>query len=283
MSSKFKSGLERLIKTDFSWFPGGLTIKISIFRIASRLRGKKLLTETEYGEEMYVNLNDVAVSWDIVKSNFDRGTTEIIESIVSEGDNVFDIGANIGYYSVLISREIGEDGFLTCFEPEKTNYDFLRSNLEPLSFSNHALEKKAVSAKRGSINLSIDKYNRGAHTVESTSNSGIDVETTTIDRYMEESSIESLDFIKIDVEGHEGKVLEGGETTISHQKPKIILEFNDTYWGEINTRALRMLNKRGYEFYKIEEPSGNKEKQDVKSIVNSSGHFNLLCRVEGSM
>lgn len=280
MISKNDSVIEKLISMDFSWLPGGITTKIFIVRLISRIRGNRILTETNYGEKIYVNLNDIAVSWDVIRSKFDKGTTRVIEAVVNEGDQVLDIGANIGYYSVLISREVGGKGRLICFEPEKANYNILKSNLKRGRLDNYILEDSAVSIQCGSATLSLDKYNKGAHRVDPDIKSGINVETVTIDQYFEDKTIEDLDLIKIDVEGSEGKVLSGGKETITTYKPKIILEFNDSYWNDTDTKALEMLRKQGYDFYKIKEPSGEKEKLDIEAIVDSSGHFNLFCLSE---
>ena len=134
---------------------------------------------------------------------------------------VFDVGANVGLYTRLIKESLPTTTSIHSFEPTKHAFKQLLANVAGLS--NVHLNNLGLSDKKGSIELFSDVagsglgsvYNRrldhfGVHNTKKEQ-----IEMTDIDSYCKEHKIARIDFLKIDVEGHELKVLEGAKNMLS--------------------------------------------------------------------
>lgn len=135
------------------------------------------------------------------KGKFEKFETELVKKEVKEGDIVLDVGANIGYYTLIFSKAVGRRGKVFAFEPEPNNFILLQKNVQINNLENVTLIQKAVSKKSGKIYLYLCDYNHGQHrTYESPRcNSSISVDCITIDDYVESASLNKINFIKMDV------------------------------------------------------------------------------------
>ena len=127
--------------------------------------------------------------------------TELVKKEVKKGYTVIDIGANIGYYTLLFAKLVGKEGKVYAFEPEPNNLDLLKKNIEVNNYKNVIIEQKAVSDTTKSVNLFTAKQGIGEHRINFSwfGNNGIEVEAIKLDDYINEK----IDFIKIDIEGAE--------------------------------------------------------------------------------
>lgn len=91
--------------------------------------------------------------------------TELVKKEIKKGDVVLDIGANIGYYTLIFAKLVGEDGKVFVFEPAPTNFSFLKKNVEINSYKNVVLVQKAVSNKTGKLKLYLSEDNIGDHRI----------------------------------------------------------------------------------------------------------------------
>ena len=138
---------------------------------------------------------------------------EIIKENVKSGDSVIDVGANLGFFTLPLSRFVGDKGRVFSFEPEPENFRALEKNILINKLQNVTLENLAISNENGTTKLFISE-DHGAHTIfEQTSHKvtgkSIDTHTIRLDDYFLEKSIDEISFIKIDVEGVEFEVLKG--------------------------------------------------------------------------
>lgn len=135
----------------------------------------------------------------------ERWETEQARRIIRSGDVVLDIGANIGYYSVLFSQLVGS-GQVYAFEPSTRNLPVLRENLRRNRIENVQVVEAALSDRRGVANL-------GGNTLD-TLRIGDDYRgesvTGDLDEWAEAADLRCLDFVKADIEGHEIPMLRGG-------------------------------------------------------------------------
>lgn len=159
---------------------------------------------------------------------FEKESTALIYRFLKEGDVVLDVGANIGYYSILFARLVGTRGQVHCFEPTEFYGKVLKKNIETNKASNVFIHSFGLSNKSDSLPISIgyssatihDPYN-GQYTTS--------VETirlASLDEVIDKVGIKKIDFIKIDVDGHEPLFIQGAIKTIKKFKPKILLEVN---------------------------------------------------------
>ena len=161
----------------------------------------------------------------------------------------FDIGANFGYYSVLLASRVGAECTVHAFEPNPPTFERLQRNAGLNSLSNVKTYCLGFSDVSGSAAVIEPAGNSGAtHLVE-----GAGVELTTLDRFCQVRQIRRLDFIKIDVEGFEEKVLAGAAETLARFKPIIVIELNPGTLkraGSSVQRVAALLGEHGYTLFK---------------------------------
>jgi FkbM family methyltransferase len=154
---------------------------------------------------------DIFVSDQILKHGiWEPCETELFCRLIRPGNTVLDIGANIGYYTSIASRLIGEAGKVFAFEPEPRNFGVLDWNARNSEFDNIVAINQAVADYVGECSLHISPENLGHHSVlESIEHNAIEaVSVTSLDDYFADN-LPKTNFVKIDVEGGEQKVLEG--------------------------------------------------------------------------
>lgn len=206
-----------------SW-PYGETIEIS---------GSKMYVDVT--KEPSISLRKTFESYAINQIH-EKTTTELFKKYVKEGNTVVDLGANIGYFSLLSSKLVGKSGRVFSFEPEPKNFKYLSKNIEINGYSQDSAFQKAVSDKNGKTKLYICSYDTGHHTInqhegiESYSHGRkleenfIEIDTITLDSFMEGKG--EVNFIKIDVEGAEMLALMGMDRVLRENKDiKLVIEF----------------------------------------------------------
>jgi len=221
-------------------------------------------TKTKDGFGLYVDPNDTVISKTICfNGEWEPQLANFFKKIVKKGMNVIDIGANIGYFTILFSKLVDPPGSVIAFEPSPRNFDFLKKNVISNSLKNVQLVQKAVSNNVGHESFFLSKVNFGDHRLEGlpvddTDNSRdvITTEVTTLDDYLNGSR---LDFCKIDAQGAEMKVLEGGIKTIEKNNDlKMAIEFSPRHLSAMGAEPMDFLKKiKGfgfniYDLYNIE-------------------------------
>lgn len=160
---------------------------------------------------------------------YEKPVDHAIRKFLSEDSVFLDIGANIGYFS-LLSATIARKGMICSFEPAPAVFQHLKKNIAENNFENIRLIQSAVGGRTGKAMIYLaDEKNIGMSSLIQPENySGIAAETDvqTIDHWIAESGLTKTDLIKIDVEGSEYDVLMGMTNTIRNFKPVIILESN---------------------------------------------------------
>lgn len=268
------------------------------------------------GSKMYINLNEENVglrntfSAYVMNRTHEKTTTEIFRKIIKPGNTFFDLGANIGYFSLLASKHVGEKGSVFSFEPEAKNFFYLKRNKEVNNYENMFPFQKAISNKNGTLSLFFCKYDSGHHTINqysgidvyshgrSTEKVSVEVETQTLDDFIREQKIEKVDVMKIDVEGSEALVVEGAKNTFSSNKDiKIIIEFFPILLEKMGSNPAALIDSlikdfnfnvfvigndysmegKGVEFTKIQN---SKEIMDM--VKDKEDHFNLYVSRESS-
>jgi len=135
------------------------------------------------------------------------------------GDIVFDIGAYVGDTALWFSKAVGPQGKVYAFEPEPGNFEKLKANLERNNVTNVIPLQLALSENEGEMQVA----SAGGSSIMTQARTGTSVKVTTIDKFVGANKLPRVDFIKMDVEGHELKVLEGAHETIQAFKPSLAL------------------------------------------------------------
>lgn len=164
------------------------------------------------------------------------GTYEIpIQNIFAQhletGAVFYDIGANVGFFSIVAAKLVGDSGKVFAFEPGKDNAQAIRHNAALNNFNQIEVIEKAISNTSGSGQLLLAKYS-GGHALATADAppdlaGEITVDIVSIDDLIGQKLIEPPNFVKVDVEGAELDVLKGMKETIKTYQPTIIYEVDD--------------------------------------------------------
>ena len=176
---------------------------------------------------------------------FNRIEPEQTEAIVREvepGQTFFDVGANVGYYSILASRLVGSKGRVVAFEPVVRNIAFLQQHVMLNRARNVQIMPFAVSASEGFSRFCSGPYTSMGKLVPDRETGDMTVATVTLDRITQRLEIVP-DVIKIDVEGAEMEVFQGGDQLLRTSRPKIFLS---THSAELRTECIGHLESLGY-------------------------------------
>ena len=223
---------------------------------------KNYKIQTYFDNKIRINLN--LEDW-IQKQVFYFGRYEIEKKetlfwqyLIKENNYVFDIGANIGYYTLQAAARIGASGRVYAFEPVTVTYNKLNTNIQLNSFTNIIAQNLAVSNKKGFIELFVaSEASTGSSSVSFHKDfSGVKekVQTIRIDDYIKENNIYKVDIIKIDVEGCEPMVIEGALITMKNLKPLILIEVLDERLNTINSSKedlYKLFQENKYSPYEI--------------------------------
>jgi FkbM family methyltransferase len=154
-----------------------------------------------------------------------------IKRYVAAGDTVYDVGANIGYVSLSLSKQVGPTGRVIAFEPVPRNVELLRMNIENNKLGNVQVLDAAASDGSGDAVIRIAGNLATASLTwhrDDPSATEIRIKTVAIDPLVNAGELGEPTFVKIDVEGAEGQVLQGMQRTIAGARPVLFVECSDT-------------------------------------------------------
>jgi FkbM family methyltransferase len=175
---------------------------------------------------------------------------------VQPGDVVVDVGAHIGRYTLAAATTASR---VVAIEPDPANFTALTRNVELNRFRNVLLMNCAVSDRAGPRTLHLARGpNRGMSSLElgwreagnSSPQESVEVSCDTLDRVLAPADLKRIDWLKVDVEGHEVQVLSGASSTLGMTN-KMILEVS----RDLEDRCRRMTADLGFELLDVEHGS----------------------------
>jgi len=243
------------------------------------------------GHKMYLAPAGRYPSPDMIHDRYESATTQLFKQLLKPGMTVIDVGANVGYFSLLAADLVGTNGKVYAFEPEPENYNLLLTNIQINSYGNIETRAEAVSNTCGSIKLFLSELDNGSHSINEAGARGVaatlSVKTTTLDAFLEGEGWPAVNLLKIDVEGAELMVLEG----MKHfgQKSdgiKLVIEYCPFLIKAAGAQPLDLLQKiisMGFQIRFVDEKNGGmlSEDADLESVTSGllrqETYMNLLC------
>jgi FkbM family methyltransferase len=180
---------------------------------------------------IYFNVYEPHVKW-------------LLRSLLEPGKSFFDIGAHVGYYTLLAAHAVGPKGVIHSFEANPGTFELLSKNVRRNDFGRILLNRVALTDMNGEVRFCIDEIRPAS---SSLSGKGADrltelsVPSVTLDSYIESNSVTMLDLIKIDIEGGEVRVFRGGQETLSRFRPDIVGEFSKEMMTRESTGEQEMI------------------------------------------
>jgi len=190
-----------------------------------------------------------------VRGVFARAETDLCRKLIKPGDVVVDLGANIGYFTLIFAGLVGEHGHVFAFEPEAANFELLSRNVALNDYGNVTLAQKAVSSTNGTARLYVTENPTDHRLYDSHDGRAyVNVDTVRLGDFLAGKAT-SVDFIKMDIQGAEGRALEGMLPLFTaNPNLKLMTEFwpyGMHLFGTSPSDFLQMLLDAGLSLYEV--------------------------------
>jgi FkbM family methyltransferase len=175
------------------------------------------------GSKMYVRPRDGAIDRELLMTKiYEKAETSVFHKFIRRGMTVLDLGANIGYFTLIAAKLVGPEGKVFAFEPEPANFSLLQRNVNINGYENVTLVQKAVSDKNGveELYLCSDSWGHSLCSFKRDEDL-ISVPVTSLDQFFSDDI--AIDFIKMDIEGAEGKAVQGMERILGKGDVKVMI------------------------------------------------------------
>jgi FkbM family methyltransferase len=235
---------------------------------------------------MYVRAEDGGVAHQLIMyRQYEPYESKLVREYLKPGMTVYNIGANLGYYTLLASECVGPHGSVYAFEPAPENFELLKRTATENKLANVELFPSAVGATSGAATLSLSRTNSGDHQLQMVvTRDHIVVDVISIDAFVSEGHAPP-DAIIMDVQGAEFDVLKGAFELLA-SKHSLIL-FTEFWHSGLDERhpngaaeMLTILDNAGFQLTLIDEKGRTLEKTSPNELLQRfSGNLeaNLLC------
>lgn len=249
------------------------------------------MVSTAEGFRIYVDPTDYAVGHTIARTGvYEPDVTAVVRRDLEPGNTFVDIGANVGWFSLLGASLVGPGGRVVAVEPNPSNVALLTKSAGENGFANLEVLTVALSDRSSAVALETDGSNGRIVPIEGPPQSPVRaswvVAAQPLDELLATMALSRVDLVKLDVEGAEPLVLRGAASTLARYRPLIITEFfpralDASPWGDA-PGYLDMLRQLGYRLLVIgagEGPARHGASDDlIMSLANQPGcdQLNLL-------
>jgi len=245
------------------------------------------------GHKMYVNVRDRWIGpYLLAGVNYEKFETQLFKDAIKPGCVVVDIGANIGYYTLLAARRAGNTGRVYAFEPGPEAFKLLLKNIQLNNYTNVIPVPKAVADRSTKVKLylhpvdyctvSFDERN-----IRPEKGYSMETQTVSLDEFFgSDAKEQKIDVIKTDAEGAEGLIVAGADKVLKTPGLTVFFEFWPFGLNHIGSDPLQLLEKlRGYGFkiQMIDEDAQALKPLDTQKVLavikeqdKNEDSFNLL-------
>lgn len=238
--------------------------------------GYNQLAEAVDGYCLY-NKNDTYIGKAIEKyGEYSALEMTFLKQLCGFGDLIVEIGANIGTHTVALAKQVGQQGKVLAFEPQRLVFQTLCANIALNSLKNVDCHWAAMGAENSMVTVPepdpCTQNNFGGVSLLNVQQ-GQQIRCHTLDSLL---SLPQVKLIKIDVEGMEAEVLQGGKQLIQKFKPLLYIE-NDRI--EKSAELMQLINSLGYRMYWHRPPLFNPENYyaETENIYSGIVSVNMLC------
>ena len=197
---------------------------------------------------------------------------------LEKGDLVVDIGANIGWYSLVLGHNTQAD--ILAFEPDPSNFSLLQDNLKINNCDNVKAYNKAIGDAEGVLSLFLYKsYNTGRHSFIKQKNSvgTVDVPVINLDHFLTAEGMQHrpIKLLKIDIEGYEYTALRNAVLSLQ-QTQNIITEFSPDLMkaaGQSPASYIELLKNAGFNLWEID--NAGLHVPDFDAVINENKQINI--------
>ena len=215
------------------------------------------------GYRIRVNLSEMTggdLYWGVPR--LDEAERVVFASLLRPGDVVFDVGENIGLYTLTALSVIGPKGEVYAFEPSPISRGLLEQTLAINEIHTVKVEPVGLSDHEGAATLYLNSQS-GCTSLGETGRGTVygvkEIPLMTLDTYVDTRAVHRIDCIKVDVEGFEGDILAGAQKVLREQNPVLFIELDTkNKQKESNTpeKIMTTLGRLGYRMWCISREGG---------------------------
>lgn len=235
----YRSFLGKLLRLPLRLIPKTRVMPI----LQGRLRGKKWIVGA--GEHGY---------W---LGSYEMNKRQAFEAEIEPGTVIYDIGANVGYFSLLAAVLTGKEGKVFAFEPLPRNIEFLRKHIELNKMAQISVIEAAVSDHSGEAYFDLGASSAMGHLSEA---GEMRVRMVCLDEMLDKGELLPPDYIKLDVEGAEYEALQGARQLLEIHRPVLFL---DTHNRKAHNLTIALLEEIGYRFKILD----GRDMQETRELV----------------
>ena len=174
--------------------------------------------------------------------SFDLKKQKLMATLVEKGSTIYDLGAHVGFYTLLASKLTGPTGKVIAFEPVERNLSYLRRHIAMNHANNCVVLEAAVGSSEGTCSFDFGSDLSQGHLVSDETGS-VNVRVVTLDGLVARKEIPPPDFIKIDIEGGEFDALKGAAHLLEKYGPTLFLA---THNAKVHRECCKFLKDLGY-------------------------------------
>jgi len=252
----------------------------------------EIISATLENFQMYASPHDYISFRIFFFGIYDPVMTTLLKAYIHEGSSCWDVGTERGWFSLLMGSVVGATGRVDAFEAYPPNYEKLCTNISLNKFAWVHPHNVAVSNRTGYMHFvpPSDEVTKHVSYLEDCGGSGyltselnpesIEVKTITLDQYAEETELDRLDVIKMDIEGAEFAALQGAQRTISKFRPILAIEYNRETARRAGTSVEELdnlLDSYGYDRFVFRRKLEKLCLEKWKDRSDSEAVFNVYC------
>jgi FkbM family methyltransferase len=232
---------------------------------------------TRYGSMWFDADDEKLTPWVRREATWEADVLRLLDGHLRPGMTAVDVGANVGFHTVVLSQLVGEAGHVHAFEPLPVTLELLRANLWRHHCDNTVVHPQAVSSEGGRVHIAPDPEGRsGARLADS----GVEVDAVTLDATLGGAPV---DLLKVDVEGAEPLVFAGARATIAASPNLLaIVEFrNEGHLdGSAPEQVLALYESLGFrlQLLRADGTTRDASHDDVLAAATANETINLVLR-----
>lgn len=223
-------------------------------KLVSRGEGRNLYA-TQHGDLLWLNDTGYLDRQIIGTGSFEPESMSAVSRLVREGDVILDVGANIGYYTVRFAKLVGAGGRVIAAEPTRHYRNILERNVAENGLTNVQILDYGFSDRAEAVRIDIGPSSATMH-----SPAGFDrvlfqetIKISRLDDVADSLGLQRLDFVKIDVDGHEPFVLRGAWAVLRRYSPIILMEISHLHYfqaGVFGWDFFSEIRDKGFRIYR---------------------------------
>lgn len=233
--------------------------------------------EHNLDQDLKINLYKDSILSKIIYDGFEQDELNYVKNILQEGDVFVDVGSNVGLFSLIAAKCVGNGGKVISFEPAPIIFDRLLENKKRNEIKNIDARNIGLSDEVGELTFYVsdtgyDAWNSFAPSRDYKLQKKIEVNVSTLDHELFSVDKSKIKLVKIDVEGWEKFVLKGGENFFRHFSPIVMVEFTDenTFNAGYSVHEIYdIMVSYGYEWFTIQNDILIKESKKLYYPYNN--------------